>query len=56
MSNLGTIILLLAVAAIGVLATGLAATAGSTVFAIQMVIAVLWAILFLVFILRRARS
>ena len=56
MSNLGTAVLALVVAGVGVLALALALSAGSTVFAIQMAIAVLWAASFLVFILKRAKS
>ena len=56
MSSFGTMLLFIAVAAIGVGTLSLALTAGSTAFAAQMATAVVWAALFLIFIARRAKA
>jgi len=56
MSNVGTLILMLAVAAIGGVAAYLGYHAGSLQFAIHMALILAASILFLVFIVRRANA
>jgi len=56
MSNLGTFILMLAVAAIGGAAAFLGYHAGSVQFAIHMALILAASILFLIFIVRRSNA